>query len=581
MKYRHRQSPVTWLALLLLALAGVLPISAGAEVVFKGLNEIQEANARALMPIASADCDANSWRVDRLFRDADKKLTESLQALGYYNIEFTKTLSQGEDCWLAEYAVTPGEPVRYSAVDITVDGLPLAQSGLALPKVLAKPEVGAILHHGQYEQFKAALLQQTSNQGFFDVRFSRSEVVVEPDSFAASLYLHLERGERYRFGKISFSEGILRDSLLQGYLDIAENDYYDAAEINKLYEVLNGSGFFGSVSIRTDPLDEKTHTVPVSVALTPGKRRNYSVGAGFATDTGPQGRLGYINRRRNDKGHQFEARLFVSDTNTEATGLYRWPVQDPRTDWASFIGGLQHQDTDTSENDTFTFGYMRTRRLSKNWLWSRLVNYSYEDFTIGDQDETSKLVIFGVNFESATGREIGRTSSGQRINFDLRGSSDSLASDTSFLQFKATTKWIWSLSEKTRMIARGKFGATLKDELSELPVSVRFFTGGDHSVRGYDFESLGPVDENGAVIGGSHLLEASIEFDRMIVGNWSIAAFVDTGSAFSDFSPEFSTGVGLGIRWYSPIGPIRIDFAHPLDDPDRDFRLHLTLGPDL
>ena len=97
MKYRHRQSPVTWLALLPLTLAGALPISAGAEVVFKGLNEIQEANARALMPIASADCDANSWRVDRLFRDADKKLTESLQALGYYNIEFTKILSQGED----------------------------------------------------------------------------------------------------------------------------------------------------------------------------------------------------------------------------------------------------------------------------------------------------------------------------------------------------------------------------------------------------------------------------------------------------------------------------------------------------
>ena len=390
MKYRRRQSPVTWLALLPLALAGVLPISAGAEVVFKGLDEIQEANARALMPIASADCDANSWRVDRLFRDADKKLTESLQALGYYNIEFTKTLSQGEDCWLAEYAVTPGEPVRYSAVDITVDGLPLAQSGLALPKILAKPEVGAILHHGQYEQFKTALLQQTSNQGFFDVRFSRSEGVVEPDSFAASLYLHLERGERYRFGKISFSEGILRDSLLQGYFDIAEDDYYDAAEINKLYEALNGSGFFGSVSIRTDPLDEKTHTVPVSVSLTPGKRRNYSVGAGFATDTGPQGRLGYINRRRNDRGHQFEARLFVSDTNSEATGLYRWPVRDPRTDWASFVGGVQNQDTDTSESDTFTFGYMRTRSLSKNWLWSRLVNYSYEDFAIGEQDETSQ-----------------------------------------------------------------------------------------------------------------------------------------------------------------------------------------------
>jgi len=581
MKITRKQSPAAWLALLPLALLGVLPASADAAVVFKGLDEIQEANARALMPIASANCDANSWRIDRLFRDADQKLRESLQALGYYNIDFTKTLSQGEDCWLAEFTVTTGEAVRYGAVDVRVDGLPIAESGLTLPPLAGAPEVGGILHHGQYERFKAALLQQTSNQGFFDVRFSRSEVIVEPDSLTASLYLHMERGERYRFGTISFSEGILRDSLLRKYTEIAENDYYDAAEISELYEALNGSGFFGSVSIRTEPLDEETHTVPVNVSLTPGKRRNYSIGAGFATDTGPQGRLGYINRRRNDRGHQFEARLFVSDTNSEATALYRWPVNDPRTDWASLIGGLQHQDTDTSENDTFTFGYMRTKSLTKNWLWSRLVNYSYEDFAVGDQDETSQLVIFGVNFESAIGREIGRTNSGRRINIDLRGSSDRLASDTSFLQFKATTRWIWSLSDKTRMIARGKLGATLKEDLTELPVSVRFFTGGDHSVRGYDFESLGPTNESGLVIGGSHLLEASIEFDRVIAGNWTVATFVDTGSAFSDFPAEFSTGVGVGIRWYSPIGPIRVDFAHPLDDPDRDFRLHLTLGPDL
>ena len=99
-------------------------------------------------------------------------------------------------------------------------------------------------------------------------------------------------------------------------------------------------------------------------------------------------------------------------------------------------------------------------------------------------------------------------------------------------------------------------------------------------MRGYDYESLGPTDDNGAVIGGSHLIEASIEFDRMLTENWSIAAFADTGSAFSS-SPEFSSGIGLGIRWYSPVGPVRIDLAHPLDDPDRDFRFHIVLGPDL
>ncbi len=189
--------------------------------------------------------------------------------------------------------------------------------------------------------------------------------------------------------------------------------------------------------------------------------------------------------------------------------------------------------------------------------------------------------MLGVNFESTIGREISRSTHGRRLNFDIRGASDALGSDTSFLQLKATAKWLWSLDEKHRLILRGRLGTTIKDDLEELPVSARFFTGGDRSVRGYDFESLGPTNADGEVIGASHVAEASIEFDRMLTGKWSIAAFADTGSAFNDSNVEFSTGVGLGIRWYSPVGPLRIDFAHPLDDPDRDFRLHVVLGPDL
>jgi translocation and assembly module TamA len=112
---------------------------------------------------------------------------------------------------------------------------------------------------------------------------------------------------------------------------------------------------------------------------------------------------------------------------------------------------------------------------------------------------------------------------------------------------------------------------------------VRFFAGGDVSVRGYAYNSLGPTDPLGAVIGGSNLLVGSVEIDQQIAGNWAIAAFVDSGNAYDkikDFDP--ATGVGAGIRWFSPLGPIRIDIAVPLekDAPD-DYRLHITLGPDL
>ena len=578
-KVKLTRNRVTIALYLAWAIAWSLP--SYAEIVFTGLDETQETNARVLVPLASATCDTNRWRVERLFRDADNDLREALQALGFYRIEIEKKLTWTEDCWLAEFTVTPGEPVRYRIVDVRIDGAGLVDANLPQTVIRNQPVTGAILNHGDYEHFKSATLQHLSNHGYFDATFIRKEVIVEPETLSADLFLYLESGPRYRFGDVSFTDGILSSELLRAYTDIEQGEPYDATQISELYESLNGSGYFKSVSIRTDPLDESAKTAPVMVSLKPGARRNYSVGAGFSTDTGPQGRLGYINRRRNDRGHQIEARLFASGTDSEVTATYRWPIRNPRTDWASMVGGAQHRDTDTSESDTFKLGHLRTKSLSKDWLFTRSVEYSFEDFTIGDQDESSQLVIFGIGFESAIGREISRSTNGRRINLAIRGASDYLASDTSFLQFRASAKQLWSLNDTTRIMVRGRVGTTLKDKLSELPVSIRFFAGGDRSVRGYAFETLGPVDSNGAVTGGSHLLEASVEFDRMIASNWSVAAFADTGSAFEDDKPEFSTGIGLGIRWYSPVGPIRVDFAHPLDDPDRSFRLHVTLGPDL
>ena len=210
-----------------------------------------------------------------------------------------------------------------------------------------------------------------------------------------------------------------------------------------------------------------------------------------------------------------------------------------------------------------------------------IADFTYEDFEVGEQTDTSRLIIPGITWERTIGRDLRRTPEGHRISVDLRGAHDALGSDTTFLQGTVSTKWIWSPGLGTRFLARADIGATAKQSLAQLPASVRFFAGGDTSVRGYDFETIGPVDDNGDVTGGSHLVALSLEADWKIAGNWAVAAFVDSGSAFNESDPDFKTGVGLGVRWYSPLGPIRIDFAHPLDDADKDFRLHVTLGPDL
>lgn len=551
-----------------------------AEVEIHGLDETLTKNVRALLPMTASGCDSARWRIERLFRDADQKIGEALQALGYYEPRIAKTLAWSEDCWHASFEIEAGAPVLIRSSNVEVLG-PGATDPELLPRVtLPPPAVGAVLNHGAYEDYKSGLLQKAINVGYFDAEYVRSRVTVDRNARAADVELQLQSGSKYVFGTVSFTEGILNKRLLQGYTSIRAGEPYAARPISELYEALNGSGYFGTVSISTEPLDAVAKVVPVNVELTPAKRRLYTMGGGFTTDTGLQGRLGYTDRRVNDRGHQMESKLFVSEVQSQLNATYRWPRTDPRHEWFSIIAGAQHEDTETSTSDTFKLGILRSRYLGNAWLETRYVNFEYDNFEVADDNTTSHLLIFGDNWEKEKGRTLGRSVSGYRVNFDVRGASDALGSDTSFLQLQAKARWIHGLGQKTRILTRVSAATTLKDELTELPPSVRYFAGGDRSIRGYDYESLGPLDSNGEVTGGSNLLEASLEFDFLVREKWAVAVFADTGSAFNSTDIELSTGVGVGLRWYSPLGPIRVDFAHPLDDPDRDYRVHISLGPD-
>ena len=168
----------------------------------------------------------------------------------------------------------------------------------------------------------------------------------------------------------------------------------------------------------------------------------------------------------------------------------------------------------------------------------------------------------------------------------MSGSPETLGSSVSFVQLYGRAKYIHPLG-KGRLLLRAEAGMTEVDELTSLPASVRFFAGGDASVRGYDYESLGPkedIEVDGEivseVVGGNNLLVTSIEYDYLVRPKWAIAAFYDQGNAGNDFDFDFARSVGLGVRWISPIGPVRIDVAKALDE-GRGWALHLSMGPDL
>jgi translocation and assembly module TamA len=204
-----------------------------------------------------------------------------------------------------------------------------------------------------------------------------------------------------------------------------------------------------------------------------------------------------------------------------------------------------------------------------------------EDFVVADTESRSRLLTPGIGWFKVDADNSLRPRRGYRLDLKLRGASDTLGSDATFAQAEASAKWITSFANNTRFLTRVRLGFTWHDEFEVLPPSVRFFAGGDNSIRGFEFESLGPVDEDGAVIGGDRLAVASIEYEIPFSASWSSAMFVDSGNAFTGTDFEARTGAGFGVRWQSPLGPIRFDIAWPVNDVEKDPRLHVSLGADL
>ena len=168
---------------------------------------------------------------------------------------------------------------------------------------------------------------------------------------------------------------------------------------------------------------------------------------------------------------------------------------------------------------------------------------------------------------------------------ELRGGNGGADGTTGFVQLHADAHWFHGMQDDSRLLVRGEAGHTFTNELLELPPSLRYYAGGDRSIRGYGWREVGPriIDSagNAYAVGASNVVTASIEYERYFKGPWGAAVFVDSGSAFDGSKPDLHTGVGFGVRWRSPVGPVRVDIARGLKSPDSPFTLHLNIGADL
>ncbi|MCP5092557.1 MAG: outer membrane protein assembly factor [Gammaproteobacteria bacterium] len=551
------------------------------EVQIHGVSDEIARNVRSFVALASEPCDAEAWLIQRRFRNIEADIRTALEPFGYYDPVIEKDLVQDEACWRASITIDPGKPVLLRDVDISITTSPQGQADFADIQSSTRLTRGAPLKHSDYELLKRSLQVRAAERGYVEGVFTKNAVEVWPDELSADISMQYESGPRYDFGEIRLQQDFLDPGLIRSFLEFDTGVPYDSRLLNKAYQDLSFSGYFSRMELLPMTEEASNGAIPVRVLLEPADRIEYTVGAGYSTDSGPRGRAGYHNRRLNQKGHRFKSDISLSSVVQGLAAEHRRPMADPRSEWLSYTAALTHEDTDTFDSDTARVGFRRSKRMSANWMRTLSLDLSYDRFDVGTESDRTRLALPAVAFDhKRADRELFPTR-GRRLTFELRGTSEFIGSSTSFLQATVSARLVRSISTNARILARATVGFTAKSEFNELPPSVRFFAGGDESVRGFGYNTLGPKDELGNVIGGSNLLVASIEYERWLRGNFYGAVFVDAGNAFDAFDVDPAAGAGLGLRWQSPVGPLRIYLAHPLNKSDRSVRLHIRLGADL
>ncbi len=531
---------------------------------------------------ARGEKDLSAGRIRRLYEDGPGEIRTALEPFGFYDAEIRSDLRGENGKWVASYTIDPGEAVRISSIRVSVAG-PGAEEEAFRKAVAEFPlKDGDVLFHPAYEAGKARFEQAAAKRGFLDGRFVTHAVRVDLDRYTSSVELRYDTGPRYRFGPVTFRQDILDPDLLEGYVTWKRGDPFDTTRLLTLQSALAASSYYARVEVRMEKEEAVDREVPVVVDLEPAKPHKYSLGAGWGTDTGPRVSAGVDFRRVNRLGHRASVKGSYSRIEKLAEANYVIPGKYPRTDAWTLFAGYSKLDTDTSDSETYLAGGNYARSVGK-WRQTLSLSYQREDFVVASQSGVAKLFTPGASWTLVQADDRLFARRGFRIDLGGSGAVDGVLSNVGYLRLTARGKGILSLDAegRERLIGRVDVGWLTTNDFAALPPRVRFFAGGDQSVRGYAFEALGPVDAQGDVIGGNTLATGSISFEHYFLDRWGAAVFVDSGNAFHDFSGPLKTGVGAGVRWRSPVGPVYVDVGFGLNGPSKPVFVSVRVGPDL
>lgn len=533
-------------------------------------------------------------RIHNLYQLAETQITSTLQAKGYYNSTIVAELQHlpaadpEQDKWIAIFNIKLGPPTKINTIILQAEGP--GQNNCDLKKLLTTSKLitTRILVHEDYENAKEELLANFNAAGYLQAEFAKHVIEIDRTKEQANIILIINTGPRYKFGKITFIDSVYTDDFLIRFAPFKPGDPYELQKLIDFQNNLESVDLFSKVRLYPmNNLDDPNDlTVPVEVRLKLKPKNRYTGSVGYGTDTGFRGNLGWVHRRTDTPGHKILSNVYASQVRSNARVNYIIPGAQPATDKyvLGALGQLDYFDEVRSRRAEISGSKIikRGKLETMYGLW-----YFTETFHILNNEpyKNTKYLLPTAKWIWVDSKPTDSFEFGTRFDLKIRLGAKFALSDNNVAQIEANGKKIFLVTNNARMLFRGTLGALAGNDFTSIPPSLRFFTGGEDTVRGYAYNSLGPLavpNDTKTNTGGRYLLIASVEAEHKLYQELSGVIFFDAGNAAMSTKIPLAFGTGFGIRYKTQIGNIRLDLAKPLNTVvNKHWRIHVNFGMDL
>jgi translocation and assembly module TamA len=518
--------------------------------------------------------------LQRLVAEARIETERAAAAEGYFSAVVATAIERHEDVSLVRITVEPGPRTTVASVDLQFRGA-VAAGGerndrrIAVVRKAWLLAPGAPFRQADWEAAKRGAVGELARELYAGASITASEARVDPGERTATLRVELDSGPPFRFGSVRVS-GTRRysPSIIENLYAIRPGDEYDASRLAVFQRRLLETGYFATAQIAVNRDPASADAAPVDVMVVDARSQRVDTGISFSTDVRLGGQLNYTHQDLAGSALRLRT-LLKADARTQTANA--------SIDTPPRLGGVWN--TVTAQYEATDIQNQRTEGMmggvSYNWGVERtpsqisLSAHHERQVIIGSTTERNDAVFLGFRQVYRYTDDPLLPRSGVLGSVGLGSSLPGMATQQ-FVRGTGKVNVLIPVGRNLDLAARGEGGIVLADTRSGIPTTFLFRTGGDQTVRGYAYQSIG-VPQGAAVVGGRYLVVGSVEATYWFAGDWGAAAFVDAGDAFDDRNAlDLAFGYGVGVRWRSPIGPFRADIAYGVKS--ESVRLHFSVG---